>query len=137
MAEKHLIKISITCWITKPRTHTWLTTVDSDIPKKISTVQNLCANGSPLILTCIMWAFELHVWYVSASFVTRRNVDNVIYLFNIQYDIININFQKRISLESVTPPNHCQLRLCFVGVIISNVTLSCSQYLYDINCCII
>lgn len=69
---------------------------------------------------------HVHVWYVCASFVTRRNVDYVIYLFYIQYDIININFQERTTLESVTPPNHCQLRrtsfnICFVGVTISYV----------------
>ena len=52
---------------------------------------------------------------------------STMYLMNIQYNKINLP-AKDSKIEHFSP----RKPLSFLGVLISKVTLSCSQYLYDI-----
>ena len=87
---------------------------------KISTAESLCAYGSPYILTGVVCAFEYTEYEIQTQIFTwpglfwnqtKRNVDDV---FN-QYSVFYNNYW---SLG-----RHWLTR--------SHVTLSCSQYLYN------
>ena len=85
-----MIKINIIRWIIKPHPNTWwnwqqVILLDDGCIQKISTAQNLCAYGSPLFLTDAIWALEYTEYNIN---VLKQDVMKMLYLFNIQYNII-------------------------------------------------
>ena len=71
-------------------------------------------------------------------FETKRNVDDVdVYLINIQYNKYWLH--ERVTWEIVTPEKtnvklfFVSVNIGFLRVTISHVTLSCSQYLYNVT----
>ena len=65
------------------------------------------------------------------------NTIKTMYLINIQLNIIIIDCTKGVTWEIVTPRKmninlgFASVDIGFLGVTLSNVTLSCSQYLYN------
>ena len=92
LANRHLIKINIM----KPRLNTSWDVATGDIAwrwvifQKLSTAQNLCAYGSPYILTGVVWAFEYTEYEIQRQIFTWPGLFWNVTLSRSQY-LYNIN----------------------------------------------
>ena len=152
MAEWHLIKINITRWIVKPRPNTWWNLATGDFARRRVTFQKYRLRRiyeRTVHQRFWMTPYERlnsritkHKFKHSLDldcFESKRNVDDacILLLNNIQYNI-NILTAREGNKGNCHPSKinvnlgYASVDIGFLGVTICHVTLSCSQYLYNI-----